>query len=230
MKDNFDMSFDFSSLNFEEQSEEQAQEIPKLNTEPVMFENAESLADSLDWSKDYIAFVSGNFIFGDFIEALIFKKQLKPKVVYITTLGINKNNVDSIVNLTDYLGTQKVNLIVSHYFAGVERYGLIPYMEQEFKNKPINVGILQQHAKIALIRSDKGDGLICGSANLSSSNNAEQFIIMHSDKAINFIQSKLDNVMNKFTVIKGLEGAKMDWKANKGNTGRKGYGILKGDD
>lgn len=226
---NFDLNFDFSSLTFETQTEQEIREIPKLNIEPVMFENAEAMVDSIDYSKEYIAFVSGNFIFGDFIEALVFKKELKPDIVYLTTLGMNKNNIDSIVNLTDYLGTKQVNLIISHYFAGVERHGLIPYMEQEFKNRPINVGVLQQHAKIALIKSTKGDVLICGSANLSSSNNVEQFIIMHSPTAISFIQNKLEMVMNKFKVIDGLEGAKMNWKYNKGNTGRKAFETLKGD-
>lgn len=229
-KSNGDFKFDFSSLDFDFDFGEskEIQKIPKLNTKPVLFENALKMAHDLDWGSDYIAFVGGSFIFGDFLEALCLEKQLKPKEIYITTLGMSKNNVDSIVNLVDYLGAKKVNLIVSHYFSGVERHNIIPYMEQEFAGRPIKVGVLQAHCKIIIIRSDKGDAVICGSANLSSSNNVEQFIIMHSAEAIDFVQSKLDNIMGRFTVIDGMNAPKMDWNKNKGNTGKKAFEKLKG--
>lgn len=225
-KNGKDFSFDFSSLDFDKKSEEQMQEVPKLNMEPVVFENAKQMAIKTDWSKDYFCFVSGSFIFGDLIEALLYAKKLKPSAVYITTLGLSKANADSIVNMVDYLKAEKVNIIVSHYFSGVERHNLIPYMEQEFKFKPIDVAVLQSHCKIALIKSDKGDCLISGSANLSSSNNVEQFIITHNQQAIDFIQKRLDSIMNKFTVIEGLKGAQMHWSKSKGNTGANAYNAL----
>ena len=226
LKNGKDFTFDFSSLDFDKKSEEQMQEVPKLNTEPVMFENAKQMAIKVDWSKDYFCFVAGSFIFGDFIEALLYAKRLKPTSVYITTLGLSKSNIDSIVNMVDYLKAEKVNIVVSHYFSGVERHNLVPYMEQEFKFKPINVAVLQSHCKIALIKTDKGDCLISGSANLSSSNNVEQFIITHDQQAIDFIQKRLDNIMDKFTVIEGIKGAKMHWNKNKGNTGVNAFKAL----
>lgn len=224
-------SFDFSSLDFDYEPKKNQEAIPinRLNVEGVAFENAEKMVNSLDYSKDYFCFVAGSFIFGDFIEALIYQKELMPTAVYITTLGMSENNIDSIVNLVDYLGTQKVNLIVSHYFAGVERHKLIPYMEREFKNRPIDVAVLQSHAKIALIRSQNGDVAICGSANLSSSNNVEQFCILHSSPICEYIQSRLDEIMERFTVIRGLDGAKFDWHNNKNNTGKKAFDAIFGE-
>lgn len=216
-------SFDFSSLTFGGQSEEEIEEIPRLNLKPVAFENAEAMADSIDWQKDYFAIVSGSFIFGDFIEALHFKKKLNSNAVWITTLGMSENNVDSIVNLTKYLYVKKVNLIVSHYFAGVERHKLIRYMEKEFSDQPIDVAVLQSHTKIAVIESDKGDAVIAGSANLSSSNNVEQFIIMHDPAIVEYCKIRLDGIMKRFTVMRGMGGAKMDWNANKQNTGKNAY-------
>lgn len=220
------LNFDFSSLDFTDQKEEQAREVPRLTLEPACFENAEIMAESLDYSKDYMCFVSGTFIFGDFIEALVYHKQLAPREIYITTLGMSQNNVDSIVNLVDYLGTQHVDLIVSHYFAGVERHELIPYMQQEFKNKPVDVAVLKSHCKICLIRSDKGDIAITGSANLSSSANVEQFVIAHDKGLIDFLENKLQEIMNRFTVIRGLDGAEMDWKSYR-QKGGKGWEALK---
>ena len=199
-------SFDFSSLSFGgNRQEEEREEIPRLSTEPAEFENAEAMADSIDYSKDYFALVSGNFVFGDFLEALIFRKDLQPREVYITTLGMSRDNIDSIVNLVEYLGTGKVNLLVSHYFSGTERHGLMPYLRKEFAGLPIDVAVLRSHAKIALIFSDLGDILISGSANLSSSYNMEQFIISHDPGAIAYVRARLDNIMAQYTVFRGLE-------------------------
>lgn len=217
-------SFDFSALTFHGAKPEQ-EEIPKLNTEPVAFENAEAMVDAIDYEKDYFAIVSGNFIFGDFIEALCFKKELEPYAVYLTTLGMSKDNVDSIVNLVDYLGCKKVNLLVSHYFSGTERNGLMPYIRQEFAGRPIDVAVLQSHCKIAMIFSDKGNVMISGSANLSSSNNVEQFIYMHNKAAIEYARERLDNIMERFTVFSGIE-SKWTPQRNKANTGKNAYKAM----
>lgn len=200
------LNFDFSSLDFSLtfNPEEEARPINKLSPVPVSDENAEALARHIDWNRDYICFVSGSFIFGDFLELLLFVHDLQPSSVYITTLGMSENNVDSIVNMTDYLGAEKVSLIVSHYFESVERHRLIPHMEREFAGRPIDIAILQSHCKICLIRSDKGHAAICGSANLSSSNNVEQFFILHDPATINYLQDRLDNIMERFTVFRGL--------------------------
>lgn len=217
-------SFEFSALTFGQEAPEE-REIPRLSTRPVAFENAERMVERIDYGKDYFAFVSGKFIFGDLIEALCYKKRLAPSVIYLTTLGMSAENVDSIVNLVDYLGCRKVNLLVSHYFAQVEKNKLIPYMKQEFAGRPVDVAVLQSHCKIALIRSGKGDTLISGSANISSSNNVEQFIFMHDEGTIRFVQEKLDHIMERFTLYSGAERRtnQIDWK---GSTGGRAYRVL----
>lgn len=224
---NTGISFDFSALTFTNPTDDR-EEIPKLSTEPAAFENAEQMANSIDYDKDYFAFVPGNFVFGDFLEALCYKKRLAPNEMYITTLGMSQDNIDSIVNLTDYLGCKKVNLIVSHYFAGVERNKLMPYMRREFAGKPVDVAVLQSHCKIALIFSEKGNILISGSANLSSSNNVEQFIILHDGKTIEYVRKRLDNIMRRFTVYVGLESKTLTLEGS-ANTGRQAYQILTGE-
>lgn len=224
---NFDFEFDFSSLDFKKPEDEDCREIPKLSYEPVMFDNAVKMADKITWGKDYIALTAGSFVFGDFLEALCLKKSIMPDVIYITTLGMNENNIDSLVNIVEYLGCKKINLIISHYFAGVERHNLIPYMEQEFKGKPINVAVLRSHMKTCVIKSSKGNAVLLGSANLSSSNNVECFQIIFSEDAVDFMEKRLNNIMQRFTVLKGLDGAKMNWKANHNNTGTKAFNALK---
>lgn len=218
------LTFDFSSLDFTMPAfspDEEARPINRLSPVPVSDENAEALARHIDWKRDYIALVSGAFVFGDFLELLFYVHDLRPTAVYITTLGMSENNADSIVNMTDYLGAEKVNLIVSHYFEGVERHKLIPYLEREFSGRPIDIAVLQSHCKICLIRSGKGDAAICGSANLSSSNNVENFILLHDPATIDYLQARLDNVMERFTAFRGLTG-ESDHR-RKRNTGRDAY-------
>lgn len=217
------LGFDFSSLDFSNIFEPSAEvrQINRLSTVPVAFENAAAMARSIDWTHDYMAFVSGAFVFGDFIEALLYVKNLCPSAVYITTLGMSENNVDSIVNLTDYLEAERVSLIISHYFEGVERHRLIPYMEHEFGDRPIDIAVLQSHCKICLIRSGKGDAAICGSANLSSSNNVENFILLHDPATIDYLQARLDNIMERFTVFHGMTGETDHRRRH--NTGRDAY-------
>lgn len=218
------LTFDFSSLDFTIPAfnpGDEARQINRLSAVPVSDENAEALARHIDWQHDYIALVSGAFVFGDFLELLLYVHDLRPTAVYVATLGMSENNMDSIVNMTDYLGAERVNLIVSHYFEGVERHKLFPRMEQEFSGRPIDIAVLQSHCKICLIRSPKGDAAICGSANLSSSNNVENFILLHDPATIDYLQARLDNVMERFTVFHGLSG-ETNHKRRR-NTGRDAY-------
>ena len=218
------INFDFSSLDFTVPAfnpGDEARPINRLSPVPVSDANAEALARHIEWGRDYLCFVSGAFVFGDFLELLLYVHDLQPSRLYITTLGMSENNVDSIVNMVDYLGAARVSLIVSHYFEGVERHKLFPLMEREFAGRQIDIAVLQSHCKICLIRSPKGDAAICGSANLSSSNNVEQLIILHDPAAVDYLQDRLDNIMERFTVFRGATG-ESDHR-RKRNTGRDAY-------
>lgn len=217
-------SFDFSSMSFGNDWEDK-EEIPRLSYIPAEFRHAEDMAEEIDWTKDYISILAGTFVFGDLLEAIVYKHSLLPDKMYITTLGMNQENVDSLVNIVGYLGCKELNLIVSHYFAGVERHKLLPYMQKEFEGYNINIAVLQSHCKICIIRSNRGDGAIVGSANLSSSNNVEQMIIMHDPKTIDYLQGRLDVIMDKFTIYRGLDG-ELDMSKNKDNTAINAYKAI----
>ena len=231
--------FDFSSFDFDlgfgsndsdgndaDLLEREFIKAAKIPRKPVLFDNAVDMVNAIDIQEDYFCLVSGSFIFGDFIEALCYARELKPKAIYLTTLGMSYDNADSIVNLVDYLGCEKVNLIVSNYFTAVERHRLVPYMIQEFSGKPISVAVLASHCKICLIECDAENIVIEGSANLSSSCNVEQFSIIHDDKLFSWIKNILDSILNKHTIIDGFSGKTL-FENNKDNTGRKAFEHIK---
>lgn len=198
---------DFSSMSFAVGNDpgEVAEKLPKLNHRPVRYENAMDLAKSMEYGQNYVVMLAGDFIYGDFIEALLYEKQLFPSKMYIATLGMSRENIDSLYNCVEYLKCKELNLILSHYFVSVERRGMVPYIEEQFTKKNINIAMLRSHAKICLIRSDKGDCVIMGSANLSSSNNMEQMTITHDKTMIDYLENGLQNVMNKFAIFRGLD-------------------------
>jgi hypothetical protein len=210
---------DFSSLDFDlskiwgknETDDDEAEKdfirSANLNCSVVCFESAQKMAKAIDLDQSYFCLLNGKFIFGDIFEALAYEKQLKPKYLLITTLGMSKENADSLVNLVDYLGCEHIDLIVSGYFAAMERRKNIPYMAQEFAGRPINVAVLSSHCKIALMETEDGRKIVfAGSANLSSSNSLENLMIFRDDAVYNYIKEKLTPVMRRFEIIHGETG------------------------
>lgn len=208
-----DFSFDFSSLDFSmDRPEEETDEVgeflrsAKINKKPVMYENALKMASEIDLKQEYFCIIGGAFIYGDFIEALCDKKDLSPKRINVTTLGMGKENIDSLINCLDYLGAEQINLIVSTYWAGVERQGLMPYLIQECRGRDFNVAVCASHMKITTIDSEKGQFTMYGSANLSSSNNVEEFAFTSDPEIFAYCNKMIDEIMKKFQIIDGLHG------------------------
>ena len=206
---------DFPDLNFDlnldlfadppEPTEKEYIRAARIPYKPVCYKNAQEMAEDLDITQDYFCMVSGSFIFGDIFEALIDKAGIPVKKMYVSTLGMSEENVDSLVNLVEYLGVEELNLIVSSYFVGVERQGLIPYLIREFSGLPVKMAVVGSHAKIALIDYGENRLVIHGSANLSSSRNLETFFITHDPDVYDFVEKIYSGIMEKYLVIDGKE-------------------------
>ncbi len=100
----FDLDFDLSDFEILSKSmeslghtPEQQQRIlqPRIDKDEiqkfVMFENADEFADQIDFSgktRTY-AWISGNFIFGDIIEALVLRRNISVKKLYIASLSFS---------------------------------------------------------------------------------------------------------------------------------------------
>lgn len=226
---NMDFKFDFSSLDMsggfgsiQEKKEREFVKHAKIKHRPVMYENALAMAKQIDPSENYFAVVSGSFIFGDFIEAMCDVHDLQPEEIIISTLGMNSDNVDSIVNLVDYLGVGHVRLIVSNYFYSMERRPgkLIQYMMQEFKGKPISVAICASHTKLCLMQGTRyGNIVMAGSANLSSSDNLEQFSYTHDDGVFQFCKRICGGILRSWEIYDGAtDKSRFEHKGLQGKT------------
>ena len=168
-----------------------AWKIPKLHREinprSVKYQNAEKMAKEI--AKEVlkgdriIADLGGNFIFGDFIEALIVEWNLKIDELTITTLAMSKENVDSLGNLVkgDYIS--KLNLLISdyHFAHEMRQKDKIDYLYAQMEKCEFNLAVARSHTKLVLIRIGDKKIVINGSANLRSSDSLEEINIETND-------------------------------------------------
>jgi hypothetical protein len=97
----------------------------------VLYENARKLAHELKPIKQGMrcdAFISGSFIYGDFIEAFMLENQAHTSEMTISTLSLSQDNIDSLEGLMTHGYIDKLNLIISVYFWAHERNALLPYI------------------------------------------------------------------------------------------------------
>jgi len=101
----------------------------------VAYENAEAFARQIDLTPGArtFAWVSGNFIFGDIVEALITARNVGVKRLYICSLSFSQENIDSLKNVMLLMGDalERIVLVFSGYQYSHEKYGLVPYMYSE---------------------------------------------------------------------------------------------------
>jgi hypothetical protein len=171
----------------------------------LKYEYAQDLAKDIKVTKGsrHFIIISGNFIAGDFIEALIVKNNWHVKTLTISTLSMHQGNVDSLVNLIEGNFVDAISLIVSDYFFAHERGGLVRYIYQNLdKDRRFQFAAAGTHCKIANIETHCGLKIVIhGSANLRSSGNIEQMQIEENAQLYDFNQDIFDSILTKYKTI-----------------------------
>ena len=191
-----------NSLNNRYQKSKDVKELPQGM---VKYSNAKKLAKdtNLFECSRYNCIISGNFIFGDYIEALLVEHNIKCSSMTISTLSMDQNNVDSLNNLLegDYL--EELNLIVSDYFYSHERGALIPYIYNSLDiNNKFQLAVAGSHTKICLMQFEDGRKVVIhGSANLRSSSNIEQFVVEVNEELYDFWLEYHKDILKEYATI-----------------------------
>lgn len=203
--------FDINLVDFmpADGAEETRYTLPKVVSMPseyVCYDNAERMAKELrlDFGQRFDAFVSGNFIFGDFIEAYMVAHNVKAKKMTISTLSLSQENVDSLVNLLQFGFVDELNLIVSVYFWGNERNVLIPYIYEKLDiGNRFQMAVAGIHTKTCQFETEGGRKIAMhGSANLRSSGNVEQFTMEENPELYDFYDEKFSLILEKYGTIR----------------------------
>ena len=207
---------DFNLMDgYEEETRIMKPKLYALKRSQVMYDNACRLAEDLPWEKGirYDVIVSGNFIFGDFIEAFIVKNNAKVPRMTISTLSLSQDNVDSLVNLIVGGYVEELNLIVSAYFYSHERGSLIPYIYQELdRDNRFQLAVAGIHTKTCHFETAGGKRIVIhGSANLRSSGNIEQFTIEENGELYGFYDEIYNEIINRYATIRKPIRKKQLW-------------------
>lgn len=178
----------------------------KVKNTAVKYEYAEDLAKDLGQNvldgERIHSVVSGNFIFGDFFEALAVNYNLLIDDITLSTLSLGKDNVDSFNNLLagDYL--KSLNIIVSDYFWSHNRQNA-PYIYNKLDiGNMFQLAVAGTHTKIALMRIGGKKIVIKGSANLRSSRCVEEFTVETCAELYDFHKEWHDEILKDYGTIK----------------------------
>lgn len=194
----------------------------------LLFDRACDLARAIELApgaREFV-FVSGNFIFGDLLEALVTEGKIYPKRVTIQTLSMSHENVDSICNVLEACPMmESLRLVLSDYFFSHERNkdGIVPYICDMLDRDDIDfdLAFASIHSKITSIETLLGGYVVMdGSANLRSSRNIEQFRIECDEGLYRFIEDFTDKVFRAYSVVN------KDRKRPKGVRSHEMWGML----
>lgn len=187
-------------------------------TTRAAYENAETFAKQIDLSSGArtFAWVSGNFIFGDIIEALVTARRVGIRRLYICSLSISQENIDSLKNVMLLMGDEleRMVLVFSGYQYSHEKYNLVPYMYSELDD-PLNrvqIAFGRWHAKLITMETVTGHTItVHGSANLRSSNSVEQIMVEVDNRELHDFNAEImEDIAERFgTINTGAEYTKL---------------------
>lgn len=176
----------------------------------VSYEHACDFVDGLNLHDGYraFAFVSGNFVFGDVLEAMVERRKVAPRLMTVQTLSMSEENIDSLRNVVDMMEGQleHLRIILSVYFWGHEHRPcqLVPYLYEalDVPGLVLDVAFASIHTKIVSVETLAGRHLVIdGSANLRSSRNIEQVRVECDDGLYEYVERFADRVFAAYSTI-----------------------------
>lgn len=203
---NLDLDLDLGTMvAFDEGSRYIAPKAKRIKSAQIVYANALRLARDIDLAENprYDVVVSGDFIFGDFIEAYITTHNVHCDKMTISTLSLSQNNVDSLENLMRGGYVDELSMIVSAYFFSNERLALVPYMYQHLDiGDRFQLSVAGVHTKTVQWCGDGDKVVMHGSANLRSNGNIEQFAIERNAELYDFYDTIFSRIEETYATIR----------------------------
>lgn len=135
----------------------------------------------------------GDFVLFELIPAIIAARG-RVGHLRIATLGMTPANAVGLAKLLETGLVEKLTLVVSHYFQGVDKATLYAEVCSILAPHDVAPIVTRNHAKVILLPFiDSTDRLtIEGSANLRSSDNIEQIVVFNSSSTHDFHADWID--------------------------------------
>lgn len=174
----------------------------------VCYEHAQDFARALtiDNETETFAYVAGGFVFGDFLEACVEQRKFSVRRLGMQMLSLNDENIDSLRNVVEMCGTERLDLCLSGYWYSTELHkgGVVGYLfdQLDLEGLELHVAIAELHCKVVTIETWVGNRLTMhGSANLRSSNSIEQIHISPDPALWEFCQGVTDRIVGAYDVL-----------------------------
>jgi hypothetical protein len=153
--------------------------------------------ENAEWIRQYLpqpgdethAVVRGDFVFADMIPVIL--GTATAEHIAAATLGLSKANAEMLKALCDNGQCKRLTVVVSHYFSAVDKTTVFPEVKATLGN---SLKISRTHCKVVLIDAPPNAYVIAGSANLRSSDTAEQFTIWNDKELLSFHAKWIDEI------------------------------------
>ena len=204
-----DMSLDFDFADIGDIGPQRYMR-PRASSSPVTenYKNALAMARDIRLHEGFrmFSYISGDFIFGDLIEAMSDEGRWWVDAITIQTLSMSQDNIDSLANVIATDSPSEVKIILSDYWYAHER-GSVNGLVNELYDKldigdGFHVAFCRTHAKVCTVRTKKGNKIVIhGSANMRSSGNFEQVCIEVDSGLYDFCEGFVDAIIERHDTI-----------------------------
>lgn len=155
---------------------------------------AKDLQELPEPGETYHVIMRGNWHGWDLVPAVL-RLADGPAIdlLYVTTLGFNKDNAVELANLLDAGSIREVRFVCSVYFRDATR-DVFEFLASELQARGQALLAMRNHAKLLLMALADGRRLVVeSSANLRSCRNVEQFALSHDADLFDFHAGWLDD-------------------------------------
>lgn len=160
-------------------------------------ENATALVADLPAGDDSLhALLPGDFVFGDFLAAVI-QSHGPPTRLDIATLSLSHANLATLLHLARTHATP-IHLLLSHYFRHTSKPIFAALRAAVAPLPQFRLTIGRNHCKVLLLDYPDRPWVIEGSANLRSSRNLEQITVLCSRGLLEFHRAWMEESATAF--------------------------------
>ena len=135
----------------------------------------------------------GDFVLCDLIPHVLAAHGECPHL-RIATLGMSVANADTLACLVERGSVRELTIVVSHYFQQVDKTTTFRMVAARLAGKA-KLAVTRSHAKVILLPTAQGDAYVFeGSANLRSSDNLEQMLVVNDRETHDFHAAWIDQL------------------------------------
>jgi len=161
-------------------------------------ENARPIVDELPEEGERLHCVlRGDFVLCDLIPLILARRGACPHL-RVATLGLSAANAETLANLKAAGLVGEITLVASHYFQQVDKTTTFRQVSAILEGKARLI-VCRSHAKVILLPTARGDHLVIeGSANLRSSDNLEQMLMLNCRTTHDFHAAWIDDLVTAY--------------------------------